>query len=205
MCRRFPWFTSFGVCPANIFGPNPALPICAPMDRRHRQKSDTRTTYCSILFLSVAMMDRSFFLRREKGFTWSRKFGRRSDGCEELVLKLAMNSIYGKLAQRIGGTLDKHGDLQPPTIANPWCAGATTAWCRAKVLDAATQKPHAIVNFATDGIISIEPLAPVEPILQGAPLYKLPIIAGLRVVDDNFHGKMLGTWTYEQAPTGIFV
>jgi hypothetical protein len=29
----------------------------------------------------------------------------------ELVLKLAKNSNYGKLAQRIGGRMDKHGDL----------------------------------------------------------------------------------------------
>jgi hypothetical protein len=71
----------------------------------------------------------------------------------EQNIKLTLNGLSGKAAQTIGGSEDK-----PPATACPWYASATTAGTRRRVMEAALQKPHAIVQFAADGIVSLEPL-----------------------------------------------
>ena len=70
----------------------------------------------------------------------------------EKVIKLGINSVYGKLAQRIG----ERGIA--PVFASPWHAAAITAWTRSQLLKAAMLDPDAIVMLATDGIISTRPL-----------------------------------------------
>jgi hypothetical protein len=77
-------------------------------------------------------------------------------------LKLIMNSYYGKIAQGIGG-LEKEDDdgnisREPPKLAQPWYAAAITAGTRAMLLDAARGHEDAIIQFATDGIATLEPL-----------------------------------------------
>lgn len=74
-------------------------------------------------------------------------------------IKLALNSMYGKTAQQVG--------WQPATAEHPlripahhqleW-AGFVTSWCRAKVLRAALNNPHAIIAFETDALFSSAPL-----------------------------------------------
>lgn len=59
-----------------------------------------------------------------------------------MVLKLAGNSIYGKLAQSIGYA----------PWANPVWAGMITAGCRAMLIDAYRQAPHQCYMLATDGL-----------------------------------------------------
>jgi hypothetical protein len=59
-------------------------------------------------------------------------------------IKLALNSLYGKLAQRIGN----------PRYANPIWAGLITATTRAALNDAARQAPGDIVMLATDALFS---------------------------------------------------
>jgi hypothetical protein len=65
-------------------------------------------------------------------------------------LKLAINSLYGKFAQRIG---------KAPWQNHLW-AGFITASCRAKVLDAVSQQadPSNGIMIATDGVFSHVPL-----------------------------------------------
>lgn len=58
------------------------------------------------------------------------------------VLKLAGNSIYGKLAQSIGYA----------PWANPVWAGIITAGCRAMLIDAYQQDPEHCYMLATDGL-----------------------------------------------------
>jgi hypothetical protein len=70
----------------------------------------------------------------------------------EKALKLSLNSIYGKLAQSVG----REG--KAPAVANPYYAAATTAYCQRRLLKAALLDPHAIVFFATDGIVSTREL-----------------------------------------------
>ena len=99
----------------------------------------------------------------------------------EKTIKLALNSIYGKFAQSVGG------DGEAPSVANPYYAAATTAYCRRRLLEAALIDPHAIVFFATDGIVSTRPLNGLE------------------------HGRKqgdivdLGDWEYCEADSGLFV
>jgi hypothetical protein len=66
-----------------------------------------------------------------------------------LPLKLAINALYGRLAQRIGN----------PRWANMIWAGLITAETRAALNDAAATDPDAIIMFATDGIFSKRRLA----------------------------------------------
>ena len=61
-------------------------------------------------------------------------------------IKLALNSLYGKLAQGVGGS------EEPPLFASPWMAAAITAGVRLQVLRAALTDPDKIVGFATDEI-----------------------------------------------------
>jgi hypothetical protein len=78
-------------------------------------------------------------------------------GVQGEPLKRGINSLYGKLAQRIG---------EPP-FANPIWAGLITAMTRAKLNEAiASTDPRNVVMMATDGIYTLEPL-------------KLPIGGGL--------------------------
>lgn len=64
------------------------------------------------------------------------------------VLKLAGNSVYGKLAQSIGYA----------PWANPVWAGLITAGCRAMLIDAYSQAPDDCYMLATDGIFMGKPL-----------------------------------------------
>ena len=73
----------------------------------------------------------------------------------QLVVKLGINSVYGKLAQSVG----QFG--KAPAFASPWHAAAITAWTRARLVHKALFAPDKIVMFATDGIVSMCRL-PVE-------------------------------------------
>jgi hypothetical protein len=94
-----------------------------------------------------------------------------------VILKLAINSIYGKLAQSVGRK------DEPPAFASPWMAAAITAGTRRKLIEAALTAPDSIVCFATDGIVSTTPLDVFVP-----------------------PSKTLGHWEYEVAKHGgVFV
>jgi hypothetical protein len=96
----------------------------------------------------------------ERPFAWVRElFDYRAEllkvdpnDVRAIVIKLMLNSIYGKLAQGVGSP------SSPPRFASPWMAAAITAGTRRKLLQAALTAPDAIVSFATDGIVSEKPL-----------------------------------------------
>lgn len=73
----------------------------------------------------------------------------------QLACKLVMNSLYGKLAQRIGWNEEKQ---EPPTWHQLEYAGFATAYCRSMVYDIMASNPDAIVAVETDGIFSTAPL-----------------------------------------------
>lgn len=73
----------------------------------------------------------------------------------QIVYKLAINSVYGKLAQSLGYDLER--DLKPPYHCLIY-AGLITSITRAKILEAVMQSPLSIVSIATDGIYSMKPL-----------------------------------------------
>ena len=104
----------------------------------------------------------------------------------EKFYKLPPNSIYGKMAQRIGGTETKEGWKAPPT-ANPFYAAATTANCRLRLVEAGLHDPHAVVAFMTDGIVTTRRLENLS-----------------NVVNEGEESK-LGDWEYAPVDGGTFL
>lgn len=70
----------------------------------------------------------------------------------EKIIKLGLNSLYGKTAQQIGSEGNK-----PPYHQLEW-AGYITSSTRARLYQAAIKNPDSIIGFATDGIFSNAPL-----------------------------------------------
>lgn len=74
----------------------------------------------------------------------------------QLAAKLILNSIYGKLAQRVGWNREKY--ISPTWHQLEW-AGFTTAHCRAQIYRALCHQPHAVIAVETDGLFSTVPLS----------------------------------------------
>jgi hypothetical protein len=77
------------------------------------------------------------------------------DGAEK-VIKLLINSIYGKTAQSIGWSIGRDGIPKPPPFQSFIWAGMITSGTRAMILDAIMQSDT--VSIATDGILSRTPI-----------------------------------------------
>jgi hypothetical protein len=73
----------------------------------------------------------------------------------ERALKLMMNSLYGKTAQRIGGS-EKYGG-RPAWHQLEW-AGMITSATRAQIWEAIQQAPNSIIAVETDSVASTVPL-----------------------------------------------
>lgn len=69
----------------------------------------------------------------------------------QMILKLGMNSLYGKLAQTVG-----YNGKAPATQQIEW-AGWITSSTRARLFDVAMQHPLSCLMFSTDGLFSTEP------------------------------------------------
>lgn len=65
------------------------------------------------------------------------------------ILKLALNSLYGKMAQSVG----------MPAYSNPIYASLITANTRAMIIDAYAGDPGSVVAIATDAVYTRSPLA----------------------------------------------
>lgn len=75
-------------------------------------------------------------------------------------LKLALNSLYGKLAQQVGARIDiRTGEVKKPPYHQLEYAGFTTSYCRAKVLSAILDNIESVIAFETDAVFTTEPLA----------------------------------------------
>jgi len=122
----------------------------------------------------------------------------------EKVLKLILNSVYGKLAQYVGSA-DK-----VPKCASPYYAAAITAYCRRRLLEAALIDPRAIVFFATDGIMATRPLHHLTPGSRpgaDAGVVNCPKARSLPRAKDESLGDVisLGDWEYVRRDGGVFV
>lgn len=114
-----------------------------------------------------------------------RRVLKRAKDPTEYVLKIALNSTYGKLAQR-----PVRADDEPRFRCVAW-AGWITAATRARLLDVLTDD---VVLLATDGILSRAPLsAPAEDRLGGWELSNYDDIwcAGTGI----YFGRLDGEWT----------
>src|SRR3546814_6712081 len=67
--------------------------------------------------------------------------------------KLGPNSMYGKLAQRVGWKTDKDGNAHPPMSHCLPLAGWITSKCRASLMKAIMQIPlDRLIAVETDGV-----------------------------------------------------
>ena len=77
---------------------------------------------------------------------------KRAGNPAELAAKLGINSLYGKLAQRVGGKEGK------PKWHNLEMAGHITSKCRAMLYEASWQMSDSLVAYQTDGIYATRPI-----------------------------------------------
>lgn len=82
-----------------------------------------------------------------------RAWKREGNGAEKAA-KLALNSLYGKMAQRIG-----HAKDAAPSYHQLEWAGWITSTTRAKLLDAVADHERDVIAFATDAVYSLVPLS----------------------------------------------
>ncbi len=87
----------------------------------------------------------------------ARETGTRDDS--HMMIRLGLNSCYGKTAQQVGARYDHEtGQISPPAYFQLEWAGFVTSGCRAQLMRAAMQAPDAIISFATDAVFSTQPL-----------------------------------------------
>lgn len=78
----------------------------------------------------------------------------------QMVLRLGMNSLYGKCAQQEGYQPNTHGyDIRYPGTHHLVWAGFMTAYTRAKLYQAAMTQPEKVLAFATDAVFTTAPLS----------------------------------------------
>jgi len=115
------------------------------------------------------------------------KIGKEGPG---IVIKLGMNSCYGKLAQSLGNA-----------IYNSWIwAGMVTSGCRAQILDVMGlhKDKRNLLMIATDGIYTREKIDAPRPLPTKTD--------GLFPNDKGvLQSKPLGGWEHKAAPKGVFV
>jgi hypothetical protein len=70
-----------------------------------------------------------------------------------VVIKLILNSLYGKLAQQVGMRKDR-----PPPFQCFFWAGEITSGTRAQILRTLAMDPDKVISIATDGIVVTEML-----------------------------------------------
>jgi len=80
----------------------------------------------------------------------------------ERALKLAMNSIYGKLAQQVGCRYDPQNGWTLPRYHQLEYAGYILASCRARLYSALMESPSSVIAVETDAVISTTPLTLME-------------------------------------------
>lgn len=86
----------------------------------------------------------------EKLYKWKDK---ETDEDIKHVVKIILNSIYGKTIQISQNETNEIGNL-----FNPMYASIITSGTRKKLLELALQKPESIIMFSTDGLHTTEPL-----------------------------------------------
>lgn len=122
-------------------------------------------------------------------FEQRRQWKREGRGAEK-VLKLGLNSLYGKCAQHVGGS----ADAGPPWHQLEW-AGWTTSWTRAALFRAAWRAAErgGLIALATDGVYSLHPL-PWLSIGSGLGEWSYQTHRGMTIVQSGVY------WLDDHAP-----
>lgn len=99
----------------------------------------------------------------DRPFEWvrelydERKARKRAGDPSEKALKLALNSLYGKMAQRLGY---REGDALPRFHQLEW-AGWVTSYTRAMLYRAMVEAGSDLVSVETDAVFSLRPLSSI--------------------------------------------
>jgi len=88
-------------------------------------------------------------------YRWKKELSK--DSYEYLFVKKIMNSIYGKMYEKIK-VIGHNGKYRAGKLFNPIYADIITSKCQIQVWKAMMQKPLDIVMCATDGVLSQSPL-----------------------------------------------
>lgn len=104
----------------------------------------------------------------------------------QMVYKLGPNSLYGKMAQRVGFNVETK---EPPKAHTLCIAGFLTSWCRGMILRIMdTMDTEQIIAVETDGIYSTAPPEQVQDRWSGFVF-----------------GKMLGEWGLETYDEIVYI
>jgi hypothetical protein len=108
----------------------------------------------------------------------------RGEGAEK-ALKLAINSVYGKTAQRVGYNLDS---VHIPTYHNLSYAGFITSYTRSLLLRAAMIAPSRLISMQTDGVF-IEGKVPTDGVSVGTGFgqFGIGIARGITIVQSGVY------------------
>lgn len=114
----------------------------------------------------------------------------------EKIIKLGLNSLYGKTAQQVGGRFN----APPPYHQMEW-AGWITSATRARLYLAAIKNADVVIGFATDGLFTQAPLdIPVSENKDfGAWELKKPVPVGMTIAQAGVYW-----WHYDDGNYGHF-
>ena len=118
----------------------------------------------------------------------------------EKVIKLGLNSLYGKTAQQLGGR-----ENAPPVYHQLEWAGYITAGTRARLYKAAMRDPSAVIGFATDGIFTTREL-PIECSTKkeiGMWELKTPVPKGMVIAMAGVYWWIMGDKEYTHFSRGF--
>lgn len=102
---------------------------------------------------------------------------------QQLALKLALNSLYGKLAQSKGATFD-HKGWRYPTFHEVVWAGWITAYTRRQINDAMhTIPPWDVIATETDSIFTVAPID--VPLSEGLGDWECTMAEGIRYIQSG--------------------
>ena len=170
----FPWRSKMGYVyfpPAGtawVWGPE--VKMCLEHMNKGRFKFDVRITESWQFFPDEDV--RPFYFIQEM-YDLRKEYVKQKNGAEK-VIKLGLNSLYGKTAQSLGY---REEDGRKPPYHSMVVAGMVTSMTRAKMMEAALQCPNDVIMLATDGIYSKKPFD----------------VPGMYSTD-----KVLGQWEVEQ-------
>lgn len=125
------------------------------------------------------------------------------------ALKLALNSLYGKMAQRVGGRKD--GDrMIPPRYHQLEWAGWVTSWCRAQIFLAMAKVKKGEMTFGveTDGFVTTDDLRDRLDVGEGLGQWGVEEFRGITYVQNGLYwikewDKRVGAWVWNAKIRGL--
>lgn len=163
--------------PGALFRRDPNGTICYPMAVTGWYWSpeiDTAREYCARGYGSMEIMSAWVYepATEDKPFKFidplyrKRKALKAGGDGAHVGIKLALNSLYGKLCQQVGAERNPDGTWKIPSFHQLEWAGFTTSWCRATILRACLDNLDDVIAFETDAVFTRVPL----PVTLGAEL-----------------------------------